>query len=220
MRKGWLPTAVVAILAAAIIASPTTAIGAVTSSHVLRTNALGVDTIYEATDASGCIVTMLFNSAFKGHQTFNQRGLVHFAVSPQISASVFVVNVCDPEAPATELSCFSFLDGTAELSIDRKLTSALVEGTLTCSDFNTGEPVCELTETEVHRGVGDLRTDVLHFQDEFGDLWINVSGRGQFRDAETTDALITGCGLALTEDEVIFAQLGAVNSGDVLLGRG
>jgi hypothetical protein len=134
-----------------------------------------------------------------------------------ISAFVDIFNACDPENPTeTLLICTT---DSATVNIDQRLTAATVSGTLTCTDFFTGEEVCQLSKSETLQGTGDITTALEHFQFRVGGFMFNGTFRGQFREAQVTSATVTGCGVSLTEQDVIFGVLASVNTAQVTVSR-
>jgi hypothetical protein len=165
---------------------------------------------YTQVDETGCIVTDLQSLAATGRQTISGQGS---GLVEEVDAFVLVTNVCEGSEVAF-LVCSSFPDGSAAVSIDRALTSGTASGSMTCTNFDTGD-TCELSKSETFRGLGDLSTIRNHVVDRFDAVVIVDSFRVQLREAEVAAATISGCGLSFTESDAVSAQL--QNSSDTFV---
>jgi hypothetical protein len=198
------------VLAAAVPAAATAA----TESTTLRFSGLAADVGFLQVNEAGCVYTFVENFGVSGRATESRAGSTK---QVNLEAFVDILNVCDPNNPVeTLLICSS---DSATVNIDRQLTMATVSGTLTCSDFYTGEEICQLSKSETLQGVGDTVTQLEHFQYRQGGFLFNGTFRGQFRDAQVTSASVTGCGVSLTEQDVYFAVLESVNTAQVSVSR-
>jgi hypothetical protein len=204
LRKYLIRVALVLVVSAAVV--PATATAAKTST-MLRFSGLAADVGFSQVDASGCVFTFVENFGISGRATESGVGSRR---EVNLSAFVDVYDACNNTD--TLLICSS---DTGSVSIDRQLTMATLSGTLTCVDFFSGEEVCQLSKSETLQGSGDVATEIEHFQFRQGGFLFNATFRGQFRDATVTSASITGCGVSLSEQDVVFAQLESVTSGTV-----
>jgi hypothetical protein len=204
LRKYFIRLALALVVLAAAL--PATATAAKTSS-TLRFSGLAADVGFSQVDASGCVYTFVDNFGISGRAT--QSG-VGSAREVTLSAFVDIYDACNNVD--TPLICSS---DTGTVNIDRQLTMATLSGTLTCVDFFSGEEVCELSKSETLQGSGDVFTQLSHVQFRQGGFMFNETFRGQFRDAQVTSASITGCGVSLSEQDVVFAQLESVTYGSV-----
>jgi hypothetical protein len=204
LRKYFIRLALALVVLAAAL--PATATAAKTSS-TLRFSGLTAEAVFSQVDASGCVYTFVDNFGISGRATQSGVGSTR---ELNISAFVDIYDACNNTD--TLLMCSS---DTGSVNIDRQLTMATLSGTLTCVDFFSGEEVCELSKSETLQGSGDVFTALEHVQFRQGGFLFNGTFRGQFRDATVTSASITGCGISLTEQDVVYAQLGSVTSGSV-----
>jgi hypothetical protein len=204
VRKYLLGVTLALVVVAAAL--PAAATAAKTSS-TLRFRGLAADVGFSQVDASGCVNTFVDNFGINGRATQSGVGSTR-----EVSLSAFV-DIFDACTGAEALLTCSSDTGT--VNIDRQLTMATLSGTLTCVDFFSGEEVCSLSKSETLQGIGDVATELEHFQFRQGGFLFNGTFRGQFRDAQVTSASITGCGVSLTEQDVVFAQLESVTSGSV-----
>jgi hypothetical protein len=191
-------TAVVLLILGVAAAVPTAA-----SSSIIGHSSGPVSVAhFSQTDASGCLVTDLDNLAFTGRQTVSGLGS---GLRIDLTAFITVTDICSGTVE-TFLGCFTSPGDAVEVTIDRDLTTAIANGTITCTDFDTGA-TCTLSKSETLRGVGEITRDRGHFvQREEGVLLIDVF-RTEIRDAEVTVATITGCGVSFSEEDFVFAQL-------------
>jgi hypothetical protein len=187
----------VAVLALVAVVLPATS-----SAFAGHVKGLVTMTEYTQVDETGCVVTDLLSLSTNGRLAIGGSGS---GVFEEIDAFILVTNVCEGTELAF-LACSSFPDGSATVIIDRGLTAATANGTMTCANFDTGE-TCELTKSETFKGVGDLSTIRNHVVDRFDNVVIVDSFRVRVREAEVPEATISGCGLSFTESDVVSAQL-------------
>jgi hypothetical protein len=197
-------TLALVVSAAALPAAATAA-----ESTNLRFRGLAADVGYF--QVNGCVETFVDNFGVSGRATESRAGS-----TKQVNLEAFV-DIFDTCTGAETVLICSTDSGT--VNIDRQLTTAALSGTLTCFDLFTGDEVCQLSKSETLQGTGDVITALEHFQFRQGGLLFNETFRGQFRDAQVTSATITGCGVSLTEQDVVFASLQSVNSGSVTVSR-
>jgi hypothetical protein len=160
---------------------------------------------------NGCVETFVDNFGVNGRATESRAGS-----TKQVNLEAFV-DIFDTCTGAETVLICSTDSGT--VNIDQHLTTGALSGTLTCFDLFTGDEVCQLSKSETLQGTGDVVTELEHFQFRQGGLLFNGTFRGQFRDADVTSATINGCGVSLTEQDVVFASLQSVNSGSVTVSR-
>jgi hypothetical protein len=202
------------LLAAAVSGLGVASATAATDSITLRFKGLEAEVGYFQVNEAGCVYTFVDNFAVSGRATQSRAGSTKVV---NISAFVDIFNVCDPENPTETLLICTTDSGT--VNIDQRLTAATVSGTLTCTDFFTGEEVCQLSKSETLQGTGDITTVLQHFQYRVGGFFFNGTFRGQFREAQVSSATVTGCGVSLTEQDVFFAVLASLSQGQVIVSQ-
>jgi hypothetical protein len=159
-------------------------------------------------DQTGCIVTDVVSTGASGRQSTSGEGTSSFE---EVDAFVSIINTCDPTAQNTFLVCTSFPGTSADMNVDRRLTTGTASGTMTCTDLDSGT-TCQMQQSETLAGVGDVRTEQSHFQDRSGNVMVNAVFRGRTRDAQVTDASVSGCGINMTEDDAVFGELEITSS--------
>lgn len=170
--------------------------------------------LFRQTDASGCVVTTLENMASPRRQTVMSG--VGSSFRTDITAFITVLNFCEGTVD-TFLGCFTSPGDPVAVAIDPDLTSATASGTITCTDFDTGA-TCTLSKSETLLGVGELSTIRSHTVRREDLLLINIF-RAQTREAEVTEATITGCGFSFSEQDFFAAQFIDAVSTDVEIVR-
>jgi hypothetical protein len=210
VRKYLIGLAFALVVLAAVVPAAGTA---ATESITLRFNGLAADVGFLQVNEAGCVYTFVENFGVSGRATESRAGSTK---QVNLEAFVDILNVCDPNNPVETFLICSTDSGT--VNIDRRLTMATLSGTLTCTDFNTGA-TCQLSKSETLQGIGDVVTELQHFQFRQGGFMFNGTFRGQFRDAQVTSASVTGCGVSLTEQDVVFAVLESVNTAQVSVSR-
>ena len=159
-------------------------------------------------DQTGCVVTDVVSTGASGRQSASGEGTSSFK---EVDAFVSIINTCDPGAENTFLVCTSFPSTSANMTVDQRLTRGTASGTMTCTDLDSGA-TCQMEQSETLTGVGEVRTEQSHFHDRSGDVMVNSVFRGRTRDAQVTDATVSGCGISMTEDDAVFGELESTSS--------
>lgn len=128
---------------------------------------------------------------------------------------IVIYNNCLPEPSWTSFFCTS---DSAMVDIDPSLAGATVNGTLTCTNYDTGA-TCELSKSVTVQGVGDTIREMLHYQFQQGGFLYTQNTRFVGREAQVTSATLSGCGVFLTEQQAVSAGLQNVNYGTVTVIR-
>ncbi len=201
------------LAAAAVSAFDVASARAATDVRAVTFNGRAANVYFFQVDQANCVYTYFQNSAFSGRATESRVGSTK---QVNLVAYIDTVNICDPAGPQeTFLECLS---DSASINIDRSLSTATLNGTLTCTNDVTGA-TCELAKSETLQGTGTVTTTRLHYQYRFGGHFFDERIRGSVRDAQVTSASITGCGVSLTEQDAQAANLASVISGSITVSR-
>lgn len=202
VRRRFGPVLFALVLGSAVFAASTSA-----SSMTVRFKGPFTLAEYIQLDPTGCVVTDVVSTAASGRQSVNGEGTSSFE---EVDAFVSVFDTCGG-GQDTILVCTSFPTTSADMSVDRQLTTGTASGVMTCTDLDTGA-TCQLAKSEALNGVGEVRSGRDHFHDRQGNVMVNALFRGRFRDAEVTAASLSGCGLSLTQDDAVYAELESTSS--------